>query len=207
MLFLAGSRLHLPAQALFLIMTAVGIVFSTIYNSLTPDLYPNNSHHKMGWALVLILAAQAIMGVLGVTIKKVTGPARNYGSNDERAGFMAVPVDSPTDSVESHYYRRSASSSIRRDSHETNDEEVHLGNHDWNQVPVMDEKNPGSGMLSTEGLERALQKHAPFVFNDRVVAGCEFFYSLVAYFMVALAFTQICLGIITASGIFVRLPN
>lgn len=209
MLFLTGSRLHLPAQALFLLTTAVGVVFSTIYNNLTPDLYPNNSHHKMGWALVFILTIQAAMGILGATVKKVTGPLHPYGLGEEHAGFMAVPADSPTDSNESHYYRRSGDSgqgsSIHRESHD--EDEAEIDSHRWSQLPEINEKRAGSGMLSTEKLENALQKYAPFVFNNRVVAGCEFFYSLVARFLIPLAFTQICLGIITATGIFVCLPH
>lgn len=205
MLFIAGSRLHLPAQLLFLVVTAVGVVFSTIYNSLTPDLYPNNSHHKMGWALVFILAAQAVLGVLGSTVRRLTSSS-SYGTKEERTGFMPAPMYTPVDDSEGVYRNSRDSghgSSIHRGS---DDEDIDIETHEWTRGPVEPAPVARRRWINLDRLEKALSKHAPFIFNDRVVAACDFFYSLIARFLIPLAFVQLSLGVVTGSGIFVSQP-
>jgi len=193
MLSLAGSRYHAPTQFAFLVLNAVGIVFSTIYNDLTPDLYPNNAHHKLGWALACILAAQAVIGVVASVVRRSTG--------SERAGFTRVPTHSPVED-ETHLFRRSRDSghgaSIERDSGSEYDG---LVGREWN--PALEEKLTGRGWVDLSWVERYLSLHAPFIFNTRVLAACDFVYSMVARLLIPLAFTQISLGIITGSGIFV----
>ena len=39
---------------------------STIYNVSTPDLYPNNAHHKIGWLATWVVTAQVVMSLLFV---------------------------------------------------------------------------------------------------------------------------------------------
>lgn len=204
MLFIAGSRLHLPAQLLFLAVTAVGVVFSAIYNSLTPDLYPNNSHHKMGWALVIILAAQAVLGVLGSTVRRVTSSS-SYGTKEERTGFMPAPMYTPVDIEEAYRNSRDSGhgSSIHRAS---NDEDIDTETHEWTRGPVEPTPVTRRRWINLDGLEKALSKHMPFIFNDRVVTACDFFYSLIARFLIPLAFVQLSLGVVTGSGIFVSQP-
>ncbi|KAI7198502.1 hypothetical protein KC316_g5819 [Hortaea werneckii] len=50
MLRIAGSRYHLRAQMIFHGLNGVGIVTAVVYGSLTPELYPHDSHRGMGWA-------------------------------------------------------------------------------------------------------------------------------------------------------------
>lgn len=49
MLSLARSRYRLTAQLVFLAVNGGGVLLGTVYNANTPDLYPNNAHHKLGW--------------------------------------------------------------------------------------------------------------------------------------------------------------
>lgn len=65
MFSLARSRYTLPTQFVFLATNALGVLLSTIYNAKTPDLYPNNAHHKLGWLVTWVLSAQAIVGLVG----------------------------------------------------------------------------------------------------------------------------------------------
>lgn len=51
MLSIGRSRLTLPMQAAFPFTNTFGILVSIIYNHKTPDMYENNSHHKIGWAI------------------------------------------------------------------------------------------------------------------------------------------------------------
>lgn len=69
MLSLAKSRYTLLMQFVFLCVNALGIVLAATYNAQTPDLYPNNAHHKIGWIVTLVVAVEVLVGLVG----RVTG--------------------------------------------------------------------------------------------------------------------------------------
>lgn len=56
---------------------------------------------------------------------------------------------------------------------------------------------------TTERIESFLSRRMPFVFNERVMRVCGFCYDYIERFLVILGYVQICLGIVTGSGIFV----
>lgn len=85
MFSLARSRYTLPIQFIFLATNALGVLLSTIYNAKTPDLYPNNAHHKLGWLVTWVLSAQAIVGLVG----RLAG-AFNKKDQTEDAGAHAT---------------------------------------------------------------------------------------------------------------------
>ena len=70
MLSIARSRFAIPTHCIFLVINAAGLAVGTIYNSLTPDLYENNVHHKMGWAVTWIVTIQAGLGILRTYVGK-----------------------------------------------------------------------------------------------------------------------------------------
>ena len=87
MLSLARSRYTLAAQFVFLATNAAGILFSVLYNANTPDLYPNNAHHKLGWAVTWVVCAQVAVGLLG----KVASAFRAQKiDSTERESFIPV---------------------------------------------------------------------------------------------------------------------
>ncbi|OAA81905.1 putative domain YCR061W, C-terminal [Akanthomyces lecanii RCEF 1005] len=65
MLSIAKSRYTLTVQLVFIAVNAVGISIATVYNALTPDLYPNNAHHKIGWIITWITAAHTLVQLAG----------------------------------------------------------------------------------------------------------------------------------------------
>lgn len=73
MLSIARSRrLIVPAHILFLAVNGLGVFLSIIYDAKTPDLYPNNAHHKMGWAITWIAVAWAVMSTIIVFARHST---------------------------------------------------------------------------------------------------------------------------------------
>ncbi|MCJ1399321.1 hypothetical protein MMC11_002523 [Xylographa trunciseda] len=64
MLSIARSRWASSAQLTFISINAIGLLFGTIYNSKTPELYENNVHNKLGWAVTWIMSIQAILGLV-----------------------------------------------------------------------------------------------------------------------------------------------
>ncbi|KAK3376010.1 hypothetical protein B0T24DRAFT_213445 [Lasiosphaeria ovina] len=93
MFSLARSRLALLVQCAFLATHAGGLLLGTIYNASTPDLYPNNAHHKIGWIATWTVGAQVVIGLLA----RVAGVLRRRSSNssraDERQSFIPVSTE------------------------------------------------------------------------------------------------------------------
>ncbi|KAF3934270.1 hypothetical protein ABW19_dt0201896 [Dactylella cylindrospora] len=84
MFAVAKSKLHIPVQFVFLVVNGFAIFLSVIYNAQTPDLYPANAHHRMGWVAVAILTAQTVVGVIFSVAKSGDGPA----SKEEGSSLM-----------------------------------------------------------------------------------------------------------------------
>ncbi|KFA79125.1 hypothetical protein S40288_05710 [Stachybotrys chartarum IBT 40288] len=83
MFSLARSRYTLGVQFAFLATNALSILLVTIYNSKTPDLYPGNAHHHIGWIVTWVVSAQTLVGLVGwiagaVKAKKVRHSAEAH---------------------------------------------------------------------------------------------------------------------------------
>jgi len=86
MLSLARSRYTPAAQFVFLTTNAAGLVLAAVYNAHTPDLYPHNAHHGLGWAVTWLVCAQVAVGLL--TRLAAGGGGGPRGA--ERAAFLPV---------------------------------------------------------------------------------------------------------------------
>lgn len=64
MLSISRSRLNLPAQSGFFIINSGGVILAMLYNSRTPDLYPRNAHHTIGWLLTCVTVAQICLALI-----------------------------------------------------------------------------------------------------------------------------------------------
>lgn len=84
MVSITRSRLTIPSQLSFLAINALGVFTSIIYNAQTPDLYPNNAHHKIGWVATSIVTAWFVMA-LPVIYRK----SKSSASHAMTAGNMA----------------------------------------------------------------------------------------------------------------------
>jgi hypothetical protein len=92
MLSLARSRYTLLVQFGFLAVNAGGMLLGVIYNASTPDLYPNNAHHKLGWIVTCVVSAQVVIGLLA----RVAGMFKRQRSSsraEERQGFIPVSTE------------------------------------------------------------------------------------------------------------------
>lgn len=94
MLSLARSRFTLFAQFVFLAANAVGIVVGTVYNASTPDLYPNNAHHKIGWIITWVVSAQVLITAVGrvAGVVKSRASRRSSDSQSQSQAFLPVPT-------------------------------------------------------------------------------------------------------------------
>lgn len=92
MLSLATSRFTLPLQLAFLATNALGVLLVTIYNAQTPDLYPGNAHHSIGWIITWVVSAHVTVSLAGRIACAVKQHRRRSLTPEEHA-FMAVPPD------------------------------------------------------------------------------------------------------------------
>lgn len=69
-----------------------------IYNARTPDLYPHNAHHKLGWILTWMVCAQIGLQRLGTFFARSSGKTRQ-----QHAPYMPVDGDA---SAEQHRLQR-----------------------------------------------------------------------------------------------------
>ncbi|CEI40129.1 hypothetical protein FVEN_g12418 [Fusarium venenatum] len=90
MLSLARSRFTLPAQFVFLASNTLGVFLGVIYNTQTPDLYPGNAHHNIGWVVTWVICAQVLVSAVGHIAGTLRGNGGNGSSNEEHY-FLPVP--------------------------------------------------------------------------------------------------------------------
>ena len=65
MLSIVRSRYTLLTQFVFMLMNAISLVCAVFYNANTPDLYPNNAHHKIGWIVTWVISAHTFVSLIG----------------------------------------------------------------------------------------------------------------------------------------------
>ncbi|KAI1371910.1 hypothetical protein F4677DRAFT_280105 [Hypoxylon crocopeplum] len=113
MFSIARSRYTLAIQFLFLCTNALGVLLGITYNAKTPDLYPNNAHHKLGWLVTWVVSAQVLIGLVGRIAGVVgMGSSREPGKEEEQA-FIPVSTEAMAehqrlnDALYSHPYRQS----------------------------------------------------------------------------------------------------
>ncbi|KAF6841547.1 integral membrane protein [Colletotrichum musicola] len=74
----------------FLAINALGAVLGAVYNANTPDLYPGNAHHKLGWLMIWVVSAQVMISLLGRLVGGLNGDSRNIHVKKEYRSFIPV---------------------------------------------------------------------------------------------------------------------
>ena len=221
MLGVAQSSFHIPVQIAFVTMTTIGIVFAILYNSATPDFYENNAHHKIGWVIIWMLAAQVVSGMIRGVARYVRGPSRVQElANDAEDMFMLGDDEFEDDDSEgikprTNFRRENSvsgnhtgastpreglsSPSVQRSSENTLLDDRERNFHTLDTVP-----GPRNGQTKLEKyLGRKLQKQGWLVrINRRGSFIAKIVHGVIGRPMLGLGFIQVCTGIVTATGIF-----
>ncbi|KAK5228786.1 hypothetical protein LTR99_010201 [Exophiala xenobiotica] len=66
MFSIARSRLTPAVHSIFFVLNTLGVLFGTLYNINTPDLYENNAHHTTGWMATCIMSVQLLISLLSI---------------------------------------------------------------------------------------------------------------------------------------------
>ncbi|KAI0127969.1 hypothetical protein BJ170DRAFT_397076 [Xylariales sp. AK1849] len=93
MLSIARSRYTLAVQFLFLATNALGVILAVSYSANTPDLYPNNAHHKIGWIATWVVSAQVLVGLVGRVVRVLRRDVQHQENKEERQAFIPVSTE------------------------------------------------------------------------------------------------------------------
>ncbi|KAF0317734.1 hypothetical protein GQ607_015044 [Colletotrichum asianum] len=224
MLSIARSRYTLPLQFVFLAVNALGVVLATVYNANTPDLYPNNAHHKLGWLVTWVVSAQVLIGLLG----KVAGASSSQNfetyNKNEYQSFITVSAAAITEhhrmngSPFANEYRLSNDSgqgtepcteSLRSHSRSSSSNEVSPRISDVHRKEYVegdDELEDGLPMpmptVSHENKAGSLIAKVTGNISSRVRKGLLCVYNFVDRTILPLGFASFCLGIVTYGRFF-----
>jgi hypothetical protein len=222
MLTIARSKLSLPVQFGFFITNSAGVILAMIYNSKTPDLYPHNSHHSIGWLLTWITIAQICLALIAAS-------ARPRGESRKLEEHLPFIQSSPhsvedlrwaPDAENASEYRFSGDSghgtepnteSLRSHSSSSfEDEREVMGN--INQKYDQEETDEARGSkrsqhLSIKRLYATLSKKVPLYITSRMAGLLGILESIITRTILIQGFVGIITGAVTYAGIFVCIPN
>ncbi|KAJ0165461.1 putative membrane protein C3B8.06 [Colletotrichum tanaceti] len=225
MLSIARSRYTLALQFAFLAVNALGVLLGTVYNAATPDLYPNNAHHKLGWLVTWIVSVQVLIGLLGMAAGAFKGDSHGAYDRNECQSFIPVSTAAMAEHHRIHGsrlatdYRLSNDSgqgtepcteSLRSHSRSSSSNEASprvSGDHqkEFIEDDQDREDGPPMSMPSNSGNQRKantiLAKVAAKI-SLRVWKGLLYVYNLVDRIVLPLGSVTLCLGIVVYGRFF-----
>jgi hypothetical protein len=205
MLSIARSRFSPLVQFFFLALNATGILLATIYNASTPDLYPNNAHHTLGWVVTWIVSAQLVMGVISVYA----------GGLDKRRAFIPVSTEAIAQhhrwqGIRSPQEGRFSDDSGQGTERNTESLRSHSISSSPDQLPSPLERSEEGNVAERQGLllrrgrvDQFLRKRIPGLVSSRVLRAGQFLYDVVDRVILLLGFAALTTGIVTYGGLFV----
>jgi len=205
MLSIAKSRHTTLVQFSFMALNAVGVLLATVYNATTPDLYPNNAHHSIGWVLTWLAGAQFLTGA-------IISHSRRYKTEQ---GFIPISTEAMAEHQRQHGdpYRFSNDSG---QGTEPNTESLRShsisSNGDLDQLPEMDrheeeDYNEKGSLLDGSMLGWFLISKGSELLSSRALRIFQFLYNIVDRVILILAFLGLSTGVITYGGLFVSIPQ
>ncbi|KAJ5544556.1 hypothetical protein N7461_006860 [Penicillium sp. DV-2018c] len=208
MLSIARSWLAIPTQFAFLAFNAFGVLLGIVYNSQTPDLYPNNAHHKIGWIATCVVGAQVVLSLLFAFAGR--GKSESSAPSYEHASFLPVATE------DEHTYLNDASRERRwsGDSGQGTDNGSSVrspyspscespAEYDGFEKPEEVPTNPGlpRGWVQNTGVGRFLSKRVPGLMPSRVLRTLNVVYNIVDRVILPFGFVAIATGAVTYGGI------
>jgi hypothetical protein len=206
LLSIARSRYTLLTHFAFLVVNAAGILLSTIYNASTPDLYPNNAHHKLGWLLTWVVSAQVMMGVINAYTRK------------ERVAYIPISSEAMAEHQRMEDLRFAETYRFSNDSGqgtEPNTESLRsqsissTGTDDHQLLDVrlqheeQDQEVEKQGLLNGGRLDDFLGKKLSGLLPSQALRVFQFFYDVVDRLILILGFVALATGLVTYGGLFV----
>ncbi|KAJ5138329.1 uncharacterized protein N7515_003177 [Penicillium bovifimosum] len=208
MLSIARSWLAIPSQFAFLAFNAFGVLLGVVYNSQTPDLYPNNAHHKIGWIATCVVGAQVVLSLLFAFAGRGKSTALSY----DHAKFFPVATDDHDNEHTylngSHERRWSGDSGQGTESNGSvrgpyspscESPAEYDGFEKPEEVPT--HASAPRGWIHNTGVGRFLSKRVPGLMPSRVLRILNVVYNIVDRIILPFGFVAIATGAVTYGGI------
>ncbi|KFZ02629.1 hypothetical protein V500_00060 [Pseudogymnoascus sp. VKM F-4518 (FW-2643)] len=218
MLSISRSRLNLLAQSGFFIINSGGVILAMLYNSRTPDLYPHNAHHTIGWLLTWATVAQICMALITASAR-LRGEHRNseehlpfiqtlqqsvgghqWANNPEIAPGYRFSDDSGHGTEQNDESLRGNSSSSLED-----DRDVMSGINRKYYEGEADDLAPGSKRsrhVLVRRLRAVLSGKVPSYISSRVTGLLRILEAVITRTILIQGFVGITTGAVTYAGIF-----
>ena len=213
-LSLAHYRFTSIARISFLGVNGVGILLARIYNSKSPELYENNSHHVMGWAVSWIVFMQCIIGIF----RAFAVTKKDHGFKTEEQAAL-IPVSAHT--LEEHQAKYLPHTSGQyRYSHDSGHgtEPESSRSHSISSLQGTEEKPLNSDIVDdTDAVAKYHEKprtifvavkdfflfHVPGMLSIRTWRTLSYFNETIDWLILPLGFVTVVSGIVVYGGVFV----
>ncbi|KAF8475936.1 hypothetical protein BDZ91DRAFT_710619 [Kalaharituber pfeilii] len=201
---LSRSRLYYPSQVAFLGSNFLGLAASVIYNGRTPDLYPNNSHHKMGWVIMGLLTLHTLMGIFSFSINPVA-----FEGSENRSEYVPLYTIGEDDEQEAKEAlasprRNSGDSGLGAERLSSSEHSVEAGNQ--RQLHREEQLGSISRPLYAGQVGAFFQHYCPYMFNTTIMKVNAALFSIMLRLLPIIGFVLITTGVVVFTGIFVG-PN
>ncbi|KAI9643305.1 hypothetical protein NHQ30_007924 [Ciborinia camelliae] len=204
MLSISRSRLSLPTQFAFLALNGGGILCSMIYNTSTPDLYPNNMHHKLGWLLICILVAQMVIGVVNAYA------GRKGEKQKENSAYIPVSREAIAEHTRIHErpqpvvrFSGDSGQGTEPNSECLQSQSISLSGDDENTLDESERDEPEKvGLMEGTRADQYLSKRLPGLLSTRFLRIIRFAYDVVDRVILLLGFAILTSGFVTYGGLF-----
>jgi hypothetical protein len=210
MFSISRSRYSLLVQFIFLALNGVGVFLITIYNASTPDLYPNNAHHTLGWMLTWVVSAQVVLGV-------ISAYARHKDLHWGHAAFIPVSAEAMNEHERRQNLRQADTYRFSNDSGQGTEpnteslrsQSISSNNSDDHQLPDVRQEHAEAddeekhGLMHGSRVDKYLSSKIPRLLSSRVLRVLHFFYDAVDRLILILGFVGFTTGMATYGGLFV----
>lgn len=198
----ARSRYHLPSQAAFHIVNGLGVFTGFVYNHATPDLYINNSHHPLGWAVTSLTVVWTVTSVYtAYSDRKSSGAAGQSMFGRARAQYERLREYS--DRTPSRLSRDSGMGSSRQSSSESIYQKPEAP-----QPPARDEEQAEDedeperrGFLGNTKVDHFISRHARRFSTPGLSRTVRFIQIVLEKMLLLLGFAAIATGFVVFGGI------
>lgn len=210
---ISRSRYTLPVQFVFLILNGLGVIFGTIYNVSTPDLYENNAHHKIGWIATWVVTAQVVMSLLFLYSGRTK---KSELQTNEHAAFLPISTENIGQHNMSPYHdyrwsgdsgqgtERSSRDISPTDPHRYSKPETELDDDDDEEgvpMPMPSPQRPSRFRIRV--VDKFLSARVPGLFSAKLLKTVEVAYEVVDRTILILGFIALLTGGVTYAGMFV----
>ena len=214
MISAARSKLAIPVQFIFLVVNGLGIFTSIVYDAKTPDLYPNNAHHKIGWAVTWIAVVWVLLGFVSLfNVQKNVIPASHPMTTDNMTQYQRLNNYDHNMHEERNRASRDSGQETERNSDtlcgpsRTNSETSILhkpeqASDEANGADEGQDVGEGSGLISNSRVDQFLSRKVPRVSAGRTLTALKISYVVLERIQILLGFLAITTGIVTWWGIF-----